>query len=231
MKRTSSNLAKLVLGVPGAGRAIGHVLAGAALAVSVSCSSPLGSPPASSQPPETAAAMSTASPRFLRHDPTGPGLSTRDTSFVAVAGQRMAFRVFPDGTQSGSDRFLDLDLDDKSLAEYPPGHPRAGDRFSPGDTITISVHIDPVILSVELGPEGLRFDADHPARLELSYRFADPDLDGDGQADPALESAIGMYRQAIEGSPWIRLDAELDLLADRVKYDSLTSFSRYALAF
>ena len=170
-------------------------------------------------------------PTFLRHAAAAPGFSALDTSFVAVAGERQQFRVFRIGSASGSERFLDLDLDDESLVSYPAGHPRAGQNFVPGDTITITVTIDPNLLVVTLGPEGMLFDEEHPAKLEMSYRNADPDFDGDGTPDPGLEPSIGMFRQATDGAPWILLPAELDLLTDRVKFDEVTSFSRYALAF
>ncbi|MFQ5747270.1 MAG: hypothetical protein ACE5HF_08645 [Gemmatimonadota bacterium] len=178
------------------------------------------------------ASPAAADPLFLRFDASAPPLTNSDTSFLAVAGQRMTFRILFDGPggPNGSDRFLELGLHNETLLRYPPGHPLAGKLFVPGDTITITVSVDPVKLSAEFGPTGLQFNPKKPARLELGYRFADPDFDGDGIADPGLEPQIRMFRQGAPGESWTPLDSDLDILMDRVKFDDVLSFSRYALA-
>lgn len=201
-----------------------------AVLVTMGCSTPIG--PAEGAHPEIQASQhASATPVFLRHDPLGPGFASLDTSFVAVGGQDHRIRMFPQGLSDGSDRFLEFELEKGSLSLYPAGHPLAGQTIGTGDTLTISIRIDPTRLQVEFSPSGLVFDPDEPASLDLSYRFADPDFDGDGSPDPQLVPLIGMYHQASPGGPWIRLDAEQDLLDKKIELDELHGFSRYALAF
>lgn len=166
--------------------------------------------------------------QLLRHDPSQPQPTTFDTSFVAEHDERIQFRLFFDNG-NGSDRLVDFDLHNETLYRYPPGHPMAGQLFEPGDTITIRVHVDPVTLAVTFTPAGLEFNPDEPARLELNYKFADPDFDEDGVPDPELEPDIEMWRQDSPGDPWFLLDTEQDLLRDRIRAD-IFSFSRYAAA-
>lgn len=212
----------------GPGRSPGRRLLclGAALAFVAACEPD----PGTLLSPVSRSAQPPPDPTLLQFDVGAPPIQHPDTSFVAIAGERMTFRVFFEGGR-GSERFLDLDLHDGSLYRYPAGYRSDGVLFfAPGDTITITVSIDSLTLSVELGPEGLQFSEDKPARLELGYLFADPDLDGQGGADPQLVPSIRMFRQATDGADWEPLDSENDLLDNRVKFDELVKFSRYALA-
>lgn len=167
---------------------------------------------------------------ILVPDGSAPPLATSDTTFVATKGVRSEVRLFyapvpPDDT---GDQFLELDIEDRSLLRYPIGHPRAGALFTDGDTVTISVSIDPATLSATLSPSGLQFDPLNPAELELRYQNADPDLDGDGDEDPELEGDIDLWRQENPGDPWDRVGTLQDFGLDRVRAE-LTEFSRYAL--
>ena len=179
--------------------------------------------------PTTTAALAPSNPTLLRFDANAPAIESPDTSFVATAGERTSFRVFFEGGK-GSERFLDFELQGRSLYRYPPGHPRAGRRFVDGDTVTITVSINPETLSIQFGPKGLEFSEDKPARIEIGYLFADPDLDGDGTPDPQLLPSIRMFRHPTPGAPWQPLDSKNDLLDKRVKFDEVVKFSRYALA-
>lgn len=173
--------------------------------------------------------VASSGPLFLEFDAQAPALENQDTTIVAVAGQDMRLRMLFQGL-SGSDRFLELEFDEETLWRYPAAHPRAGAPFQPGDTVTITVAVDPVTLAVTLGPEGLELNPDEPAELELGYRFADPDFDGDGTPDPGLVPTIKMFRQATPADPFLPLDSEIDLLDQRVEFKDLRKFSRYALA-
>lgn len=153
-----------------------------------------------------------------------PALVTSDTSFVATKGVRSEIRL----SYENGDQFLELDIEDGSLLRYPINHPKAGALFADGDTVTISIAIDPSTLSATLLPSGLQFDSLNPAELELRYQNADPDLDGDGDEDPELEDEIDLWRQENPGDPWERVGTLQDFSLDRVRAE-LTQFSRYAL--
>ncbi len=175
-----------------------------------------------------------ASLSFLRPSSLAPPLLTTDTSFVAMRGQEMEVRLFyapePGSTDPVGERFLEFELDEESLLRYPPtGHPKAGQLFQDGDTITIRLHVETDTLLVQLEPTGLQFDLLEPAELELRYGNADDDFDEDGESDPELEEDIDLWRQENPGDPWFRVGEIKDADQDRVRA-RLTSFSRYALA-
>ncbi|UCG74728.1 MAG: hypothetical protein JSV95_08125 [Gemmatimonadota bacterium] len=170
---------------------------------------------------------------FLRQAPEAPPLMTRDTTFVATRGEDLKIELYYEPTAGGDDetgdRFLEFELDKESLLRYPSGHPKAGQTFAEGDTITIRIRVDDVALLATLEPSGLAFDADRPAELELRYGNADDDYDEDGEPDPELEDDIDLWRQESPGDPWTRVGELKDANEDRVRA-FLTSFSRYALA-
>lgn len=171
---------------------------------------------------------------FLRQAGTAPDLLTTDTSLVATRGEPFRLRIFyraePGSSEPEGERFLELEWDDDSLAEYPPGHPRAGQAFADGDTITVHVTVEPSLLITALEPSGIGFDPASPAELEIRYVNADDDYDQDGSPDPEDEGLIDLWRQEHPGDPWTRIGEVKDADQDRVRA-TLTSFSRYALAF
>ena len=170
---------------------------------------------------------------FLRQAATAPPLLTTDTTFVATRGEDLKVEIFYE-PEAGSDddsgeRFLEFELDKESLSRYPAGHPKAGQDFAEGDTITIRIRIDDEQILAELEPSGLEFAASAPAELELRYGNSDDDYDDDGEADPELESEIDLWRQEQLGEPWRRVGELKDADEDKIRA-FLTSFSRYALA-
>jgi hypothetical protein len=213
---------------PGHDRATSRIIACLLLASACSDS------PIITEPPPGPPGVPEASLTFLRPAALTQPLLTTDTSFVATRGQQVEIRLFyepePGSTDPVGERFLEFELDEESLLRYPPsGHPKAGQLFQDGDTITISIHVETDTLLVELEPTGLEFDVAEPAELELRYGNADEDFDDDGDADPELESEIDLWRQERIGDPWFRIGEIKDADADRIRA-RLTSFSRYALA-
>lgn len=169
---------------------------------------------------------------FLRPAADAPDLLTDDTTVVAVRGEDLQVELFyadeSDPPEPGQ-RFLRFELDDESLLRYPEDHPRQGARFEEGDTVSIRISVGRDTLWAEFRPTGLRFSSDEPAELEISYREADRDFDGDGEEDPDLEDEIGLWRQEAPGEPWFRIGTLEDLELDELKA-TLTSFTVYALA-
>lgn len=153
----------------------------------------------------------------------GVTLLTTDTSFVATRGEPLSVELFyvSDDDSGAAKRFLEFELDAGSLASYPPDHPRAGDAFLPGDTITISIRVATDTLMAKLAPGGLKFDPDAPAKLEISYGSAD--------FDPADEEEIDLWKQESVGEPWFRVGEIQNLELDTVEA-TLRSFTRYAMA-
>ena len=186
------------------------------------------------EPPPLPDGLPDASLTFLRPGSLAQPLLTTDTSFVATRGESIEIRLFyapePGSSDLVGERFLEFELDEESLVRYPPsGHPKAGQPFQDGDTITIRLHVETDTLLVELEPTGLQFDIAEPAELELRYGNADDDFDDDGESDPELEEDIDLWRQEKPGDPWFRVGEIKDADQDRVRA-RLTSFSRYALA-
>jgi len=170
---------------------------------------------------------------FLRQSENAPPLVTRDTTFVATRGEDLKIEIryepAPGEDDDSGERFLEFELDKESLLRYPAGHPKAGQAFAEGDTVTIRIQVDEEQILTVLEPSGLEFDPGRPAELELRYRNSDDDYDEDGDSDPELEGDIDLWRQEAVGDPWERVGELKDADEDKIRA-FLTSFSRYALA-
>lgn len=150
-----------------------------------------------------------------------------DTTFVATAGQDAELELFfedrDDPGQRG-DRFLDFELEQNSLRELPDGTP-----IQPGDRVTITLTVARDTLLLDFGPDGLKFDPDDPAELEISFGEADDDFDDDGEEDPELEEEIDLWRQERPGEDWLRSGDIKDFERDEIRA-FIESFTRYAVA-
>jgi len=209
-------------------RPLGRIIASLLLAAGCSDS------PVLMEPPPGPPGVPEASLSFLRPATLAQPLLTTDTSFVATRGEETKIELFyepePGSTDPVGERFLEFEIDEGSLLRYPPtGHPKAGQLFQDGDTITIRLHVQTDTLLIELEPTGLQFDEFDPAELELRYGEADDDYDDDGESDPELEEDIDLWRQEKPGDPWFRIGQIKDADEDKIRA-RLTSFSRYALA-
>lgn len=144
---------------------------------------------------------------FLLPAAGAPAFFNPDTTVVATRGEDLRVDLFyaqaGDPTQPG-DRFVRFELDPESLLRYPEDHPRQGATFETGDTISIRISVSTDTLLVKLEPAGLEFTPDARAELEMSYRQAEDDFDGDGDADPGAESAIRVWRQERPGGLWFQ---------------------------
>jgi hypothetical protein len=64
----------------------------------------------------------------------------------------------------------------------------------------------------------------------MRYRYADPDLNGDGRVDGADDrSRLGIWRQEADGQPWVRTGTLRDVDLDEVRAE-LQGFTKYAMA-
>ena len=109
----------------------------------------------------------------------------------------------------------------------------SGRVFQGSDSVLVRVRlVDARRFQFSFEPHGLRFDPAQPARLEVRYRWAAADLNGDGVVDArdaALYDRFGFWRQARPGEGWSALVTTRDPAALEARA-SLTSFSQYALA-
>jgi hypothetical protein len=161
---------------------------------------------------------------------TAPPLFSSTVTFWAVRGQNARGELFfrnADGSRG--ERYVRLDLSDRSLLSYPDGHP-----FAEGDSVLITMRVtDPQRVLVEFLPSGLRFNPDDPAELEIRYAQANHDFNHDGhddEEDHQIEQILSIWRQESAAEPFIRLGTirieELKELDAR-----LLGFSRLAIAY
>lgn len=169
---------------------------------------------------------------LVRHD-GAPPLEAYDREFWAVAGKRRTFtiRYQANWRSQGDDppTFWRLRLGEHSLRALPDGT-----TLADGDSVRIRVTVDPNRLIVDMGPDGLQFDPDEPARLTLFYGSANPDFDRDGDVDrddDALEaSRLGVWSRANEQSPWENASAWHDRQRQRF-HAVIDHFSGYAVSW
>lgn len=177
---------------------------------------------------EVSATASEAELTFVRFSPEAR-LGETEGSFWAVAGENreLVLRYAAEGDDDGEE-FLEFEVSGNSLSSRPDGTP-----FEDGDSIRITVRvIDAERFLFDFEPAGLRFDPDHPAELEVTYRKADPDLNDDGTVDSAdeeLRDRLAVWRQEMDGGLWFRI-ATLRL-DDREEVEAeIFGFSSFCIA-
>lgn len=171
-------------------------------------------------------------PRLLLEDSDGDGIP--DTTFVATAGQDTTIEVYYEDPEDGGqgDRFLRFELDEESLLRYPDDHPdgRAGQEFTDGDTVHITLQVAGDTLLADFAPSGLEFDPEEPAELRMRWTNADRDTDDDGDDDlDDREDELDLWKQEQPGEDWIRSGDLKELEVDRIRA-FLDSFTRFAMA-
>ena len=169
-------------------------LVGLAL-VALGCTDQAGQLPTAIEPLAQVTAGS-AAPHFLQQARTAPRLSTYQTSFWAKRGTQttvsVRYRLAPG--QKYADEFLRFRIPINGLVAGANGVPL--DR---GDSVQITLTIDPVLLKVVFQPSGVVFSKSSPAQLAIWYQNADPDLNGDGvvdAVDQALEEQLAIWSQS-----------------------------------
>lgn len=165
---------------------------------------------------------------FLRAAGDAPALQTDHIEFWAKAGDGIEREIRYSNTAPGynGDECLEFKIPGNGLYKRPDGS-----RFQKGDSVLISVRIvDLQHFAFEFQPSGLQFDPDHPAELRISFRWADPDLNGDGVVDDRDRSfSFGIWKQEADGLPWKRITSQRDSDLQEVRADIL-GFTKYAMA-
>src|SRR5438445_3231984 len=158
--------------------------------------------------------------------PGGLSLEHYAATFWAVRGEQRFVQInYLSSTGDNSSPFLRLTHVDPA---YVPGR----GQLAPGDSVLITVTIDPDNVKVSLEPTGLLFD--DPAQLQVFYGGSDGDLNGDGvvdDADARIESQLlGIWYREGEGNPWTKIAAGQSL-SDKSLTSALQHFSDYAVSW
>ncbi len=158
--------------------------------------------------------------------PGGLSLDQYTATFWAVRGEERSLQInYLSVTGDTSSPFLRLVVDDPA---YVPG---LGD-LAPGDSVLMTVTIDPSNIKISLEPTGLLFG--NPAQLQIWYGGAGGDLNGDGVVDDAdawIEAQLlGMWYREGADSSWTEMPAAQSL-ADKSFTSALPHFSEYALCW
>jgi hypothetical protein len=150
---------------------------------------------------------------------TAPPLETTDTSFWAVKGEEreLVLRFQGQGGPGTGSKFLQFSVPDNSLLARPDGS-----SFQTGDSVEISVSVDPGVYIVNFEPSGLRFNPSDPAELELDYGETEDDF-------LIREGEFDAWRQELSNQPWELIGSLQMEELDEIEIDVL-GFTRYALA-
>lgn len=115
-----------------------------------------------------------------------------------------------------------------ALVRRPDGTP-----VQPGDSVRITVRVvDAARFLFQFEPAGLRFADGNPAKLRVSYWWADRDYNGDGvvdSRDAAIAEQFGLWRQERPGDSWQRLPTARFADVQELTTD-VPGFTRYAVA-
>ncbi len=153
-------------------------------------------------------------------------------SVWAVAGQdrTLELRYKPGQGQGGGlgEPILTLDIPAGALLHRPDGS-----SLAPGDSIQITVSVDPTDrLVFRFEPTGLVFSTDHPAQLSVSYRHIKQDLNGDGKVDARDQRVLDglkLWRQEQPGERWFPIGTIRAADAQKLE-GSISGFTGFAVA-
>ncbi len=147
-------------------------------------------------------------------------------SFYAIRGEEREINVELN-TETGTIKFLELEITEPT---YRPD----GSQIAWGDSVLITVTIDPTNLAIDLQPSGIQFGNNYPTELELSYKAAGLDLNADGAVnytDKYIENnLLGIWMQEQVGDPWEFIPGDHN--ADAKEFEVfLDHFSGYAVSW
>ena len=156
----------------------------------------------------------------------GLSLYQYSASFWAVRGQPRSVQInYLSATGDTSAPFLRLSTADPAFV------PGVG-PLAPGDSVLLTVTVDPLNVKVSLQPTGLWFG--DPAQMQIWYGGAGGDLNGDGVVDSTdayIESQLlGLWYREGTNSAWSRIPAAQSL-ADKSFTSALPHFSEYAVSW
>jgi hypothetical protein len=179
-----------------------------------------GSPAGPSQLPENELV-------FVRAAADAPPLAVQQVQVWAKAGEGRRIEIpYAKVGEYGGDKCLEFTIPGDGLLTRPDGTP-----FARGDSVLITIRVvDPNAFNFEFSPSGLRFSSKHPAELRISYKWADPDLNGDGRVDDS-DRRIGfdIWKQETPAARWERIGTSRDSDVEELRAN-ITGFTKYAMA-
>lgn len=169
-------------------------------------------------------AVSESDLTFVRVDPEAPPLDATVVTFWAVQGQTREVQISYSSSDYGNGKCL--------LFRVPADAVMEG--VAPGDSVQITIRVmDEGQFRFSFEPDGLRFDPAHPAEVEIRYRWADPDLDGDGDVDPRdtlLAETFTLWARVGTDALWQRVPGAQRRRENFEIVAPIVGFTQYALA-
>lgn len=171
---------------------------------------------------EPATGTSDVPENAVRHSPHAPPLETYHARFRATQGKKTQYYIHYQLPWGGGPLFLKLIIPPQAQLVDETGRP-----LNRGESVDITIDIDPVTYLISFGPHGSTFDPDHPARLVLAMEYADWSEHSEADAQ-----SLGLHYQPAAGEPWA-------VTANPVSFDPasfwasvpLDHFSNYAIAW
>jgi len=173
---------------------------------------------------------STAGLHILTQASTAPALETYQVSFWARKDRASTVQVnyLPAAGETVGHPFLRFDVPKDGLRTGG-----AGAHLHHRDSVLITLTIDPVNLTVDFEPSGVRFSGHRPATLAVWYGNANPDLNGDGVVDGAdtdLASMIAIWGRPAKPAPWMKTLSK-QLIGEQWVMGAIKHFSEYAVSW
>jgi hypothetical protein len=197
--------------------------------LAAACTESTGPRPAAVQPPLAQSVASRSLP-MVRQAKTAPPLASYQVSFWAYVGRASAVNVryLPAKGQTVGDPFLRFSVPRNGLIAGADG---AG--LKSGDSILVTLTVDPVTFLVDFQPSGALFSKTSPAVLGFSYAHANPDLNGDGvvdAVDDSLTQQLAIWYQGDKTYGWSKEPSVNDPTKQMVG-SYVYHFSQYAVSW
>ena len=179
----------------------------------------------------SSASNSSTQVHILQQSPTAPPLETYQLSFWAYKqgkASTVTVNYQPAAGDSLVQPFLRFHVPRNSLQDF------AGvDSLQKGDSVAVTLTIDPVAFSVDFEPSGLLFSTSLSPTLAICYENADPDLNGDGFVDATDElqaQQLALWYHDVNDSRWLRLLPK-NVTTQACVAAPLYHFSEYAVSW